>query len=314
MPPTDPSAHDFASAALVTLVQRALAEAGLAVSVPAARPGALVPLSSKRDLLAAVADEHGLRPLIQAGRHLTRTPPDPAGAALLAAADPADLFARWSRLERFVHSRHRVLVRASGERHLVAEHVSTTNEPPRAFEDVLILGVLAAALAAIGSEGLTVRLGADLAAPTIIDGDLVHEPGVGLSTALWRYDWRTVVRSAKTPEPTVARDATAAVRAIVAADPARGWTVAAAAAALTMSTRSLQRMLEPSGGLSTVVGAARAERAAHFLIGTEHPLSLVGFACGYADQPHFTREFRRRTALTPAAYRRAFAHGRGDPR
>jgi AraC-like DNA-binding protein len=33
----------------------------------------------------------------------------------------------------------------------------------------------------------------------------------------------------------------------------------------------------------------------------------VGFACGYADQPHFTRDFKRRTAMTPAAYRSAFA-------
>lgn len=68
-----------------------------------------------------------------------------------------------------------------------------------------------------------------------------------------------------------------------------------------------KRRLEPAGGFSAVVGGVRAERAGDLLVRTAHPLSLVGFACGYADQSHFTREFMRRAAMTPAAYRDAFA-------
>lgn len=261
-------------------------------------------------MLAAVAEAHGLPPLIKAGQHLTRVPPDPAVAALLAATSPEDLFARWSRLERFVHSRHRVVVRDVGEHHLVAEHVSTTDEPPLSYEDALILGVLVAALSAVGAVGVAVRLGSGPGAPLVVDSGETYEPDADHPTALWRFSWLDFVRDTAVPELTSSSDATAGLRRLVACDPARGWTLAEAAATLCRSKRSLQRALEPSGGFAAVVAAVRTERASDLLINADHPLSVVGFACGYADQPHFTREFKRRTATTPAAYRRDFAAGR----
>ena len=51
----------------------------------------------------------------------------------------------------------------------------------------------------------------------------------------------------------------------------------------------------------------RLRAAAWWLVRTDTPLAEVGFVCGYADQPHFTREFGRRVGLTPAAYRADFA-------
>ena len=33
----------------------------------------------------------------------------------------------------------------------------------------------------------------------------------------------------------------------------------------------------------------------------------VGYMCGFADQAHFTRQFKRHTAMTPALYRSEFA-------
>jgi len=303
---------DFASAALVGLVRRAMADAGLAAEAPAPAAEALVPLATKRDLLAGLAARHGLRPLLGAGRHLGSLPPDPSVAALLAATGPADLFARWGRLERFVHSRHRVAVRDAGDRHLVAEHVSTAGEPPRPYEDALILGVMAAALAAIGAAGVTVRLGAGPDAPLVVDGASIREPGTGHPTALWRFAWQAFERRAGGRPAGGPGDAAATLRRLVASDPARGWTVADAASAMGTSGRSLQRALAAAGGFSAVVGSVRADRAADLLINADHPLSIVGFACGYADQPHFTREFGRRTAMTPAAYRRAFATARGS--
>lgn len=38
----------------------------------------------------------------------------------------------------------------------------------------------------------------------------------------------------------------------------------------------------------------------------ESALSEVALRCGFADQSHFTREFRRRFSLTPGAYRRRY--------
>lgn len=49
----------------------------------------------------------------------------------------------------------------------------------------------------------------------------------------------------------------------------------------------------------------RAERAFYRIIKQAAPLSEISLACGYADQSHMTREFRRFFSLTPAFLRRA---------
>ncbi len=33
----------------------------------------------------------------------------------------------------------------------------------------------------------------------------------------------------------------------------------------------------------------------------------VAYLCGFADQAHFTRQFKQHTAMTPGLYRDAFA-------
>ncbi len=48
------------------------------------------------------------------------------------------------------------------------------------------------------------------------------------------------------------------------------------------------------------LGRARSQRAADLLPGSDLRLAEIGVA-GYADQPRVTREFKRRTAMTPAS-------------
>ncbi|QEL19766.1 AraC family transcriptional regulator [Limnoglobus roseus] len=50
----------------------------------------------------------------------------------------------------------------------------------------------------------------------------------------------------------------------------------------------------------------RMDTAAEQLRDTDRPVVAIGFACGYADQSAFTRQFRRTTGLTPGEYRRIF--------
>jgi AraC-like DNA-binding protein len=47
----------------------------------------------------------------------------------------------------------------------------------------------------------------------------------------------------------------------------------------------------------------QVRHACALLAGGDDPLPAVGFVCGFSDQAHFTREFRRRVNLTPGAYR-----------
>jgi AraC-like DNA-binding protein len=50
--------------------------------------------------------------------------------------------------------------------------------------------------------------------------------------------------------------------------------------------------------------ARRTERAQQMMLCTNDPLSQIAVACGFADQAHFTRVFRYRTGISPAAWRR----------
>ena len=50
--------------------------------------------------------------------------------------------------------------------------------------------------------------------------------------------------------------------------------------------------------------AIRLERAAAMLATTAEPIAGIAVGCGFYDQPHFTRAFRKAYGLTPLAYRR----------
>jgi transcriptional regulator GlxA family with amidase domain len=55
------------------------------------------------------------------------------------------------------------------------------------------------------------------------------------------------------------------------------------------------------------VHAVRIDEARHVLESSALSVDDVGYAVGYDDPTFFRRLFKRRTGLTPAAYRRKFA-------
>jgi transcriptional regulator GlxA family with amidase domain len=89
-----------------------------------------------------------------------------------------------------------------------------------------------------------------------------------------------------------------------AAHPAVG-----AAARAGLPGRSFQRRFHAATGLSPLdyVHALRVEEAKQVLETSELPVDAVAAEVGYEDPAFFRRLFRRHVALTPAAYRRAFA-------
>jgi AraC family transcriptional regulator len=56
----------------------------------------------------------------------------------------------------------------------------------------------------------------------------------------------------------------------------------------------------------------RIERAQGLMLSTDTPLSEIAIECGFADQAHFTRQFRAVCGETPAAWRRVRANPRPD--
>ena len=51
----------------------------------------------------------------------------------------------------------------------------------------------------------------------------------------------------------------------------------------------------------------RVRLACHALVYSHQALAQIAGACGFCDQSHFTREFRRETGLTPGQYRQRYS-------
>jgi AraC family transcriptional regulator len=81
----------------------------------------------------------------------------------------------------------------------------------------------------------------------------------------------------------------------------------AMASAAGLSPIYFARLFKRSTGLAPhqyLIGA-RLERAKGLLAGTEQPIARVALDCGFRDQDHLTRLFRKATGATPAVFRRA---------
>ena len=183
----------------------------------------------------------------------------------------------------------------------------------------MVLGVLAALLEAMGAQQVQAHVGDEPVYPQ------AHEPALtrlaaSRQTAQWTFTWQNppgIEHSPVDPNtelpldlvetgtwPAVAQSA----GRLVLADLIRPLPVADLARSLGFAPRSLQRALAQAGlTYSAVIAETRRRAAAWRLIKTDAPLAEVGFVCGYADQPHFTRDFRDKVGLTPARYRVEFA-------
>jgi AraC-like DNA-binding protein len=52
------------------------------------------------------------------------------------------------------------------------------------------------------------------------------------------------------------------------------------------------------------IALRRIERAKHMMRSTLQPLCTIALACGFSDQPHFNRSFRRWVGMSPGSWRR----------
>jgi AraC family transcriptional regulator len=79
---------------------------------------------------------------------------------------------------------------------------------------------------------------------------------------------------------------------------------------INVSTGQLFRAFKASVGTPPLqyVAARRVELACSLLRTTQEPLSQVALACGFCDQSHLCRVFRRVVGASPTVWRRAQAH------
>jgi AraC-like DNA-binding protein len=300
--------NDFASEAMLRLVRAGLQRQGLAADGPPPVRQAHVPLADKRAWLDRLWRAHGPDVIVRLGDAVQGMDDEPLLLALSLAHDPADLLQRWQRLERFVHSRHCVRVAQPEPGLLRIQHVSLDpQQAPTPAEDLLVFGFLVALCERLEAPGVRAR-------PTGL-------AGWSRSQRAWRthawpndvstWDLRWQARSARSASEAPHADPDrwiAQLQARLAADPGRGWTVDTLARAAAASPRTLQRRLAQRGlSFTQLLSSARLTGAARLLTVGSMPTAEVGYVCGFADQAHFTRQFKQHTAMTPGLYRNAFA-------
>lgn len=303
---------DFSAAAIARLIPLGLKRLGITMPLRAAPQSAHMALGDKRQMLRTIAAAHGEAVLAQLGQGVLDASDEPALSALSAARSPHDLVSRWQRLERYVHSRHRVRIEETGDTRIVLRHVSVQQGPaPHRFEDLMILGLLIGLLELTGAPGLRARVHGELRW-RYNHGTWAPRPWPQ-ELGLWEIQWANVVLSAKeaTPETiaeTTQNDCAGLARQALSRDIAYAWSIDALALELNIAVRSLQRKLAAQqSSFSAQLAQARAAHAAQLLATTAQSPAQIGYACGYADQAHFGREFKRHTALTPLQYRAEFS-------
>lgn len=297
---------EYASAAFVGLVLRRMAAAGIVLPADlqvATTPGGppQVTLDLKRRLLAHACSVAGPGFIMEVGQGIHAVASDPTLDVLRRAGDPAGLLDRWSRLEKYHHSHHRVDVLQLGENVAQLRHRSLRGPAPAALESLAVLGLLVALLQAIGCDGIEADLGGE---PALRQGRaaLATLPS---DTTGWDLRW-TGVRREKRILPPPQPGLIERLYALLDDDPVRSWPINLAAGAIGLSTRDLQRRLHRQGAsYSGILREARVRRAARAMLDAPTSLAEIGYAAGFADQAHFTREFRRVLGASPAEWRRA---------
>lgn len=318
---------DFASAAMVRVLVQGMRELGLRAPALAAEAGveaaaaATVTLALKRQVVLSAVQQGGLACLARLGRGVHHYRNDPTHLALASARDAADLFARWSRLERYVHSRHRCELLSIGRDEARLRHVALRGAaPPLVAEDLVVLGLLAALLEAIGLQDVRAWAGGVPVLPHPEASALERSAGRPGASASWRITWRGRAAQARSAEPARAPPALADLLApadwpaplgdsarVLLAELTQPPSLPALARRLDRAPRSLQRALAGAGlGYAALLAELRCRAGAWWLLHSPAAIAEIGFLCGYADQAHFTRELHRRVGMTPARYRQAF--------
>jgi AraC-like DNA-binding protein len=318
---------EFASAAMYRVLLSGMQRMGITPPSLRVHQSATVPLDAKRMLLLEVQRQLGIEALLQLGQGVHDQVSDSLFPILIHPGKPFAVLEAWLRLERYIHSKHRIQQIVLGPNSVKHEHLSTSKDSqPSAQEDLVVIGVLIALLQQSQCIGIEVNLGNGLAVWPIDSRrrdklQLAAAAQQG-STQRWTIRWDLQadelekVSSSKnsalaltSPEKAIAdrqssKNFSSTVRAILDQENGATTSIDGLAKALQTSPRTLQRRLAEEGArFADIMGTYRAERASRLLAYSSESLAQIGFAVGYSDQAHFSRDFLRRVGLRPQQYR-----------
>jgi AraC-like DNA-binding protein len=152
--------------------------------------------------------------------------------------------------------------------------------------------------------GVALAAGFNAVAPMPYPVEFFTEPSAGLA---WLGARSAAALAAELEELWVRASGTSRLlhelRAYLRAD-LRDATIARAATAISMSTRSLQRRLSrQQSTFQEELHRARIQRAEELLLGTSYPVSRIAAEVGFATARHFGVVFREATGEPPRRWR-----------
>ncbi len=301
----------FTSAPLVALLIRHLraVDPGLLPSElrePDALAAATWDANEKRRLLEHAYAQGGALPLLEVGSFDDKALFLPALEVLIRSRSTAVLADKWMRLERYHHATHRTRIGNAGKSAWTCTRYVQSGDKATPVENLFICGLMAGLLRRYGCRNIIIEM-----------KGLRHVLGAGAgrnrspsgAADRWRIQWTLSQETyandeapsteRPAPEPIMGR-----VDRLLRQDLGEVWRLEDAARHVGCSARSLQREIKAAGHtFSSLVRGARSQEACRLLIDGDMSLSDIGYWCGYADQAHFQRDFKRAINMTPKDYR-----------
>jgi AraC-like DNA-binding protein len=313
-----PRNEDFASSVMVRVLLQGMSGLGLRLPEVADQlTQATVPLDLKREVVQSAVEQAGFAVLPLLGRGLHKLAMEPTHLALTAGHSATSLFVRWQRLERYIHSKHRIQWQGLTPTSARVKHAHKDNGPaPLAAEDLVVCGVLCALLEANGLH--TIKATADdMELYPNPDSTQVLQCVQQCQTHTWSLTWQDTeekgldlslpVSWAQVAPPTWSQFACAVGDHVARCLPEL-VSVDVAAAVLGMPCRTFQRTLAAESlSYQRIQSDVRFRLAGWYLLESGMAIAEIGFVCGYSDQAHLTREFNRRMGVPPARYRELFS-------
>jgi AraC-like DNA-binding protein len=262
-----------------------------------------------------VMAQRGAAALVQLGQGVHDLQQDSLLPILIHPGEPSRMLAAWLRLERYLHSKHRIVQTLLLPNSVTHQHVSIRDgTTPNAAEDLVVLGVLIALLQRAGCQDVEAELSNGLAVWPLsllpAQQEALRNAFMCRQTHSWRLRWGAAQAPPKLQQNQVQAMDTSELslsqrlQQLASLRYVEALSLEAAAQLLGQSQRSLQRHLHLEGvRYVDVVATARAQRASQMLSKSSPSLAEIGFACGYTDQAHFCRDFKRRVGMSPLRYR-----------
>ncbi|AUG51420.1 helix-turn-helix transcriptional regulator [Thalassospira marina] len=271
-----------------------------------------------RSVMLQLEEAAGSYVLVKLGRHLALKEQAPVLTMLRYGGSPDLIVERWRRLESYSHARGRT-EHSTTSRSITLHRGSVRGQAPSRVENLLLHGFIVGLLEAIGVEGITsVILPSHGSAVTMVrNGKLVKVRDFAGRGLRWRISWQSFVPVSQgypfmanmpgtAPAALTGRPVIRKLAAILENDVGRGWTIDEVAHQLETSARTLQRRLQTANTrFSDLLRLTRVREACRLISGTQMSIGEIGYWCGFTDNAHFSRDFRRLVGMPPSVYREA---------